>query len=69
MLEKDRGSELTLFLAGRNEVGFEKVHSLLEHALLGACAMRHCIDIGLDSPSVLTHNCSQSAQFHCSLHL
>ena len=60
MLEKDGGTELTLFLASRNEVGFEEIQSFLEHTLLGACAMRHRIDIGLNSPSALTHHCSQS---------
>ena len=60
MRDKDGGTELTLFLAGRNEVSFEEVYRLLEYALLGACAMRHRIDIGLDSPSALAHNCIQS---------
>lgn len=60
MQEQDGGLRQTLFLAGGNEVSFEEVYSLLKHALLGACAMRHCIDVGLNRPSALTNTCSQS---------
>lgn len=63
MLQRNAGARWrrpTLFLAGRNEVSFKEVYSLLQHALLGACAVRHCIDVGLDGPSVPTKSCSQS---------
>lgn len=60
MLKQDGGLRPTLFLAGRNEVSFEEVYGLLKHALLGASAMRHCIDVGLNRPSVLTNSFSQS---------
>lgn len=45
--------EPTLFLARRDEVSFEEVHSLLKHAFLGARAMGNSIDVGLNGPPVL----------------